>query len=272
MGVVATLRAALQLGCDALIIVSEGPPGQPVLWGNQMTSRFSAARLRARSLIVIVGFIVTTLALAGCGKSERQKREEQAAEDARWEANVAAAEAERQKREEQLVKKELSRFSDSDATSGKPANEHPGFVSIADGAAARAAKEKENRERAESAAEYSNWLSTIMHIKDQEIEKMKSDLPGHAGATAGLRTTHFNTAHTAICGQIDFNYSPNGAGSLRSGPRNFIIGSTTRQTIPVGRPGNSGQFLVGIDLNFRDYGENYARLAAVNDCTPDTNR
>jgi hypothetical protein len=226
----------------------------------------------------LIGFGLILLATCGCGKSERQKREEKAAEDARWDAAVAAADADRQKEEQQLVNKEVARLNGPDAkqaagnnsgTNAAPANP---AIRPSGWAVNKGNVTKQNMDDAEAAAVESLRVASLSRVKEQQLGGWDKFLPGGRSTTPVFRNAHWNTAQTAICGEIDFEWSPpDGDKRTRTGFRKFVTGSTMPQTIPWGRKGNTVGFGVGIDLDRRYYGfgKQYDAIMAVTDCTPD---
>lgn len=230
--------------------------------------------------VLFVGFCLFVLVIYGCGKSERQKREEQAADDARWNAAVAAADTERQKEEQRLTDKEVSRLSGHDATQAAgnksvattaTANPNPA-IRPSGWAVMSGNVTKQNMDDAEAAAIESLRVASLSRVKEQRLGSWEKFLPGGRASTPVFRDAHWNITQTAICGEVDFEWTaPDGGKSSRTGFRKFVVGSTMRQTIPWGRKGSTVGFSVGIDVDRRYYmlGQQYDTIMAVTDCTPD---
>jgi hypothetical protein len=243
-----------------------------------------AIRQRARTAapkwgrIWFAGLCLFALVISGCGKSERQKREEKAADDARWDAAVAAAEAERQKDEQQLTAREVARLSGNDAklpptksaasaSAPNPAVRPSGWAVMSGNVT------KQNMDDAEAAALESIRVATLPRWKEQQLSGWDKFLPGGTSSTPVFRDAHWNVAQTAICGEVDIEWSPpDGGKRTRSGFRKFVLGSPTPQTIAYGRKGSNTSFFAGIDIEGRSYHwfkEHYDQVMAVTDCTPD---
>ncbi len=206
---------------------------------------------------------------AGCGKSEQQQRDEQAAEDARWDAAVAAAEAERQKEEQRLTDKEVARLTGRDGSHTPPPNP---AVRPSGWAVATSGVTKQNMDDAVAAVEESLRVASLDRVKTQELAGWERFLPGGAGAMPIFRDAHWNIAQTAICGEVDFSWlPPDGSKQTRTGYRKFVLGSTVRQTVAYGKKDSHVGFWVGIDIDrrFRSFGKQYDDIMAVTDCTPD---
>ena len=234
----------------------------------------------------LVALSLLLVAACGCGKSERQKREEQAAADARWEANVAAADAERQKEEQQMTEKEVSRLSaqGADSTPGltRAVDPSPTGKYLADAqkanpaflpsgiAVARSGVTKQNMDDASAAVDESLRLRDLDRLKQQKLSGWE-DFLGRTAAPV-FRDAHWNVAQTAICGEVDFEWSPpDGNQRTRTGFQKFVLGSTVPRTIAWGKKDSVVDFFVGIDVDrrYHAYGQRYDEIMAVTDCTPD---
>lgn len=246
-----------------------------------MTSgkRVPRARVSWWRCVCLTGLSTILIVAGGCGKSERQKLEEKAADDARWDAAVAAADAERQKEEQRLTDKEVSRLSASNTTPNSI--NKPGTPTAAANPAIRPSGwavstgnvTKQNMDDAEAAAIESIRVASLNRVKEQQLAGWEQFLPYHLSANPVFRNAHWNVAQTAICGEVDFLWSPpDGSKAARSGFRKFVLGNTTPQTIAYGRKDNTVAFYVGIDVeggSYHWFTEHYAQIMAVTDCTPD---
>ncbi len=200
-------------------------------------------------------------AACGYGKSERQKREEQAAADAQWEASVAAAEAERQKEERQMTEKEVSRLSAQGADSTpdltraadpSPAGKHledaqktnPAFLPSGI-AVARPGVTTQNMDDAAAAVDESLRLRDLDRLKQRELSGWENFL----GRTAApvFRDAHWNIAQTAICGDP----ISNGPDLVRLFKRKIRPRQHRPRTIAWGKKDSVVDFFVGIDIDRR---------------------
>jgi hypothetical protein len=220
-------------------------------------------RTLTRNVAALLCCAAIALSLGACGKSERQKQAEREAADAQWEANLAAAEAERQKTERDLVKAELDRM-------GKPAPNTNPAVRPSGWAVNTAKNTQQDMNAAEATVRKSIELHELPRLKQTMIGNVQRSLPHPE--TAKFRDVHMNMTHDAACGEVDFEYWPDGKAAQRSGYRKFVI--TVHHYRNSGNDTDEGSGLAydaGIDIDYQDRSKRYYELWRKVDCTADMN-
>jgi len=180
--------------------------------------------------------------LCACGKSERQKQAEREAADAQWEASLAKAEAERQKDEQALVKAELAQIAARDGSS------------TASGSGSRTgARPPQSRE--------------LQRLKDSMIVNVRSSLPHPE--TAKFQGARMNTTHDAVCGEVDFEYWPNGS-PTRSGYKRFVAQISHYRNSGFDSDEGSGiAYHTAVDIDYQNRDKYFSELSAKVNCSPD---
>lgn len=224
--------------------------------------------MTGRKIALAFACIALALGLSACGKSEKQKQAEREAADARWEANLAAAEAERQKTEQDLVKGELARMAALDSKGRPPPPPNPALR--ASGMAVNTAGvTQKNMDDAEASMRKTIEIRGLPRLKDNLIGTVRNSLPHPE--TAQFRDVHMNTAHNAACGEVDFEYWPNGS-PVRSGYQKFIIEMAHyRNSADDSDTGSGIAYHTAVDIDYQNRRQNYNELWKTVDCTPDLN-
>ena len=222
-----------------------------------------------RKIAVTFACIALALSLSACGKSEKQKQAEREAADARWEANLAAAEAERQKTEQDLVKGELARMAALDGKGKPPPPPNPALRPSGMAVNGPGVTQK-NMDDAEAGMRKTIELRELPRVKNNLIGTVRNSLPHPE--TAQFRDVHMNTAHNAACGEVDFEYWPTGSAAVRSGYQKFIIEMAHYRNSAYDSDEGSGiAYHTAVDIDYQNRREKYNELWKKVDCTPDLN-
>ena len=221
-----------------------------------------------RKIALAFACFALALSLSACGKSEKQKQAERAAADAQWDANIEAAEAERAKREQDLVKGELARMAALDGTGKPPPPPNPA-LRPSGMAVNTAGVTQKNMDDAEAGMRKTIALRELPRLKNNLIGTVRSSLPHPE--TAQFRDVHMNTAHNAACGEVDFEYWPNGS-PVRSGYQKFVIEMAHyRNSADDSDEGSGIAYHTAVDIDYQNRREKYNELWKKVDCTPDLN-
>jgi len=89
---------------------------------------------------------------------------------------------------------------------------------------------QKNMDDAEAGMRKTIEIRELPRLKNNLIGTVRGSLPHPE--TAQFRDVHMNTAHNAACGEVDFEYWPNGS-PVRSGYQKFIIEWRTIATAPM---------------------------------------
>jgi hypothetical protein len=82
---------------------------------------------------------------------------------------------------------------------------------------------------------------------------------------------HMNIAHNAACGEVDFEYWPNGS-PVRSGYRRFVAEMAHyRNSADDSDEGSGTAIHAAVDIDYQNRSERYNELWRKVDCTPDWN-
>jgi hypothetical protein len=209
--------------------------------------------------------VTLALCLGGCGKSERQKQAEREADDARWEASLAAAEDERQKTEQALLKAELSRLAAHDQ---KPANPANPAIRPSGWAVNGPGVTKQNMEDAEKEVRKSIALAHLPQFKESLQYSVIHSVPHPEKAV--IRNAHMNKTHDALCGEIDFEYWDDKDKLVRSGFRSFVANTSRyRNSAYDPEPGSGVATNTAINIDTQSRARDFRELSAKIDCYPD---
>jgi hypothetical protein len=122
---------------------------------------------------------------------------------------------------------------------------------------------------AEAAVRKSIELKELPRLKATLIGTVRSSLPHPE--TALFRDAHMNTTHSALCGEVDFEYWPNG-NPVRSGYRKFVVDmSHYRNSAYDSDEGSGIAYHPAVDINYQNRQEQYNELWRKVDCSPDLN-
>ena len=175
-------------------------------------------------LLGIAGAAALTLGVSACGRARSEKPAEPKAADARQDEGTAPT---------------------PDATPANPAVAKSGW------AIASSQNTEKDMQAAEAAVKESLAIQELPRLKAGLISAVRRYLQYPDSAV--FRGEHLNVAHTALCGEVDYEQWKDGA-SGRSGFRAFVA-------TPEG--------IGAVDTDFPGMHERYLDAAARIDCTPD---
>jgi hypothetical protein len=235
------------------------------------------------------------MALVACGDSEQRKRAERAAAEVQREAAAAAAEDERLERLDKIIKRELAiKQASNDRAQAAALERQREPAPGPDPEHARVAAVERQRElpplpnpairpsgmavltsgvtdqdmrAAEAAMLKAIEIRGLPRLKEQLIGEVRGTLP--RSAQAQFRDVHMNTAHNAACGEVDFEYWPDGR-PIRSGYRRFVIEFVHFRNSGYDTDEGSGiDYHSAIDIDYQNRRDRYNELSKKIDCTPD---